>query len=125
METGSKRTILCIELWHALFVLLLLAVLGPAKLIEPDALIAGGLFMAVNFFLLSYGIALVLAPLAAKGRVKAGIALLVVKTGMFLGLLTALFSRFEIDAISFAVGFSALLLAIVFEVARSGIRLGT
>jgi len=41
--------------------------------IDPTALIAGGVFMGVNFFLLSFGIAWALTPLASKGRIKVGI----------------------------------------------------
>ena len=74
--------------------------------------------MGVNFFLLSFGIAWVLTPLASKGRVKFGIALLVFKIGFFLALLTTVFFRFHLDAISFALGFSTLIVAIVIEAAR-------
>jgi hypothetical protein len=123
MEGGSKKTILRIELWHGLMLLTLLATLGPRKLVEPGALLIGGLFMAVNFLLLSFGIAWVLTPLAGKGRVKAGVGLLVFKMAMFLGLLTTLFFRFELHAISFALGFSTLLLAILVEAVTTKIKL--
>jgi hypothetical protein len=123
MEGGSKKTILRIELWHGLMLLTLLATLGPRKLVEPGALLIGGLFMAVNFLLLSFGIAWVLTPLAGKGRVKAGVGLLVFKMAMFLGLLTTLFFRFELHAISFALGFSTLLLAILLEAVTTKIKL--
>jgi apolipoprotein N-acyltransferase len=120
MEGGSKKTILRIELWHGLMLLTLLATLGPRKLVEPGALLIGGLF---NFLLLSFGIAWVLTPLAGKGRVKAGVGLLVFKMAMFLGLLTTLFFRFELHAISFALGFSTLLLAILLEAVTTKIKL--
>jgi hypothetical protein len=123
MEGGSKKTILRIELWHGLMLLTLLAILGPRKLVEPGALLIGGLFMAVNFLLLSFGIAWVLTPLAGKGRVKAGVGLLVFKMAMFLVLLTTLFFRFELHAISFALGFSTLLLAILVEAVTTKIKL--
>jgi len=123
MEGRSKKTILRIELWHGLMLLTLLATLGPRKLVEPGALLIGGLFMAVNFLLLSFGIAWVLTPLAGKGRVKAGVGLLVFKMAMFLGLLTTLFFRFELHAISFALGFSTLLLAILLEAVTTKIKL--
>jgi hypothetical protein len=123
MEGGSKKTIVRIELWHGLMLLTLLATLGPRKLVEPGALLIGGLFMAVNFLLLSFGIAWVLTPLAGKGRVKAGVGLLVFKMVMFLGLLTTLFFRFELHAISFALGFSTLLLAILLEAVTTKIKL--
>jgi hypothetical protein len=115
METAAKKSIIRIELWHGALLLALLVTLGPARLVEPTALLAGGIFMAVNFLLLSLGIAWVLTPLAGKGRVKAGIGFLVLKIILFLGLLTALFFNFALDAISFALGFSTLILAIVLE----------
>jgi hypothetical protein len=43
---------------------------------------------------------------------------------IFLGLLSALFFRFEIDALSFAVGFSTLIVSIVFEAVRRTVALG-
>lgn len=115
METAAKKSIIRIELWHGVFLLALLVTLGPARLIDPAALLAGGIFMGVNFLLLSLAIAWVLTPLAGKGRVKAGIGFLVLKIILFLGLLTTLFFHFALDALSFALGFSTLILAIVLE----------
>jgi hypothetical protein len=123
MEAASKKTILRIELWHGLMLLGLLAILGPAKLIEPAGLLIGGLFMGGNFLLLGYGVAWVLTPLASRGRVKAGVGLLILKIAIFLALLTMLFFRFHVDAISFALGFSTLLLAILVEALRTRIKL--
>jgi len=124
MEAAARKTILRIELWHLILLLGLLAILAPSKLIHAGALLAGGIFMGVNFLLLSFGVAWVLTPLAEKGRVKAGIGLLVLKILMFLALLTTLFFRFEIDAVSFALGFSTLILAIVLESVRSAVHVG-
>jgi hypothetical protein len=115
MEIASRRTILRIELWHGILVLALFAVLGQTRIVEPVALLMGGVFMGVNFFLLSYGVAWLIGPLAGKGRLKIGIALLILKVAIFLGLLTLIFFRFAIDAISFAVGFSSLPVAILLE----------
>ena len=115
MEALAKKTILRIELWHALFLVALLLTIGRSTWIDPNALIIGGIFMGLNFFLLSYGVGWMLGPLAEKGRVRAGIALLVLKIILFLGLLTTLFFRFNLDAISFALGFSTLILAILLE----------
>ena len=123
MQGASKRTILCIELWHLIFLSALFITLGRTKIIESYALLAGGLFMGVNFFLLSYGVAWVLTPLADKGRVNAGVGLLVLKIVIFLGLLTTIFFRFDIDPISFSLGFSSLLLAIVAEAVRTNVTL--
>jgi hypothetical protein len=125
MEAASKKTILRIELWHGLMLVVLLGVLGPGKWVEPGALLMGGLFMAINFFLLSFGVALVITPLAGNGRVKVGVGLLVLKIVIFLALLTTLFFRFNIDAISFSLGFSTLVVAIFVESVRTSIKLGS
>ena len=125
MEAESKRTILRIELWHVVMLLALLVTLVPANVVEPKGLLIGGLFMGINFLLLSYGVAWVLMPLADKGRIKAGIGLLILKIAIFLALLATLFFRVQVDAISFALGFSTLLLAILVETIRTGMKLGT
>ena len=100
----------------------LLVILWPAKLIDPAALLAGGIFMGINFLLLSFGVAWLLTPLAGKGRIKAGIGLLVLKVVIFLAVLTTVFFRFDLDVLSFALGFSTLILAIVFESVRKAVR---
>ena len=125
METAAKKTILRIELWHTLLLLSLWVTLGPSKVVDPTALLIGGVFMGINFLLLSFGVAMVLTPLAGKGRVKAGVGLLVLKIIIFLGLLTALFFRFDLDVLSFALGFSTLIVAIVIEAVRKTVALGT
>ena len=125
MEAAAKKTILRIELWHAILLLSLMTTFGRSKSIDVTALLVGGVFMGVNFLLLSFGIAWVLTPLAGKGRVKAGVGLLVLKIIIFLGLLTALFFRFEIDALSFALGFSTLIVGIVIEALRRTVAVGT
>jgi hypothetical protein len=125
MEAESKRTILRIELWHVVMLLALLITLAPGKFVEAEGLLIGGLFMGVNFLLLSYGVAWVLTPLAGKGRVKAGVGLLIFKIAIFLTLLAALFFRVQVDPISFALGFSTLLLAILLEAIRTNMKLGT
>jgi hypothetical protein len=125
MEAASKKTILRIELWHVVMLLALLVTLAPGKFVEPVGLLIGGLFMGINFLLLSYGVAWVLTPLAGKGRVKAGIGLLILKIAIFLALLATLFFRVQVDAISFALGFSTLVLAILVEAIRTRMKLGT
>jgi hypothetical protein len=105
--------------------LALLITLAPGKFVEAEGLLIGGLFMGVNFLLLSYGVAWVLMPLAGKGRVKAGVGLLILKIAIFLTLLAALFFRLQVDPISFALGFSTLLLAILLEAIRTNMKLGT
>jgi hypothetical protein len=125
MPAMANKIIWRIELWHAALLLALLGALTPAQLIEPASMLVGGLFMGVNFLLLCYGVAWILTPLAGKGRVKAGVALLAVKVVLFLGLLSLLFFNFGMDAISFAAGFSTLLAAIVIEALRSDMSLRT
>jgi hypothetical protein len=118
---AAQKTILRIELWHGIFLMALLLGVGPLRMIDPAALLLGGVFMGVNFFLLSLGIAWVLTPLAGKGRIKAGIGFLVLKILFFLAVLTTVFYSWEIDAISFALGFSTLIVAILVEAARKAI----
>ncbi len=118
MEAAAKKTILRIELWQGLILFALLVTLRQTGWVDPKALVLGGVFMGINFFLLSYGVAWVLTPLAGKGRIRAGVGLLVLKIILFLGLLTTLFFRFDLDAISFALGFSTLIIAILVEVLR-------
>ena len=125
MGAAAKKTILRIELWHVVMLSALLVTLAPGKFIEPEGLLIGGLFMGINFLLLSYGVAWVLMPLAGKGRVKAGVGLLILKIAIFLVLLATLFFRVQVDALSFALGFSTLLLAILVETVRTRIGLGT
>jgi hypothetical protein len=113
-RTGAS-TILRIELWHGLLLLAAMATLGQSSLIDIRALLIGGIFMALNFFLLGFGVLWVLTPLAGRGRIRAGVSLLVLKIIIFLGLLMVIFFRFEIDGLSFALGFSTLILAVLVE----------
>lgn len=110
-----QPAVLRIELLHALLVIGMLLLLFPLQLIEPQALLIGALFMGANFLFLSYGIKWVLTPFAGKRRIKAGVSLLILKMVFFLGLLSVLLLRIQLDPMSFAVGFSSLLVAIVLE----------
>jgi hypothetical protein len=114
-QPAGTATILRVELWHGLLLLATAVTLGQSGFIEVKALLLGGVFMGVNFFLLGFGILWVLAPLASKGRVRAGVSLLILKIIIFLSLLTLLFFRFQVDGLSFALGFSTLILAILVE----------
>lgn len=118
METTARSSILRIECWHGALLLILFLLLARNSLIDGTALLAGGIFMGVNFLLLSYGVAMILTPLASKGKIGLGITLLVLKIVIFLALLTTMFFQFQLDAISFAVGFSTLIVAIVIEAVR-------
>ena len=104
-----------IELVHALLIAGLWAALAPARIVQPRAFFAGAIFMGINFLLLSCGIRWVLTPFAGRGRVRTGILLLVLKMGLFLGLVSMLFVRIQVDPLSFTLGFTSLLIAIVFE----------
>ena len=123
MIRAARTTILRIELWHGLLLLVLVLTIGRAKLLDPRALLVGGVFMGVNFLLLGFGVSWILAPLAGRGKVRLGVVLLVLKILLFLGLLTAIFFRFDLDAISFAVGFSTLILAVLVEAMLISIKL--
>ena len=124
MELTANKTILRIEMWHGLMLAALFVAMWRSKLLDPTAILLGGVFMGLNFLLLGYGVAALLTPLASRGRIKAGIGLLVLKIIIFLGLLSTLFFRFNIDGISFAVGFLTLLVAIVFETIRATVKSG-
>jgi hypothetical protein len=121
MLLPATRVVLRIELWHVGLLALLAATLTPSRFLDAKAMLLGGAFMGVNFLLLSYGVAWLLAPLASRGRIRAGVALLVLKIVLFMGLLSFVFFRFDLDAISFSIGFSTLLVAILVEAARSAI----
>ncbi len=123
MGLDPKKIILRIEAWHGILLAVLVGILSFAQWGDTLSLLAGGVFMGVNFWLLSYGIALVLTPLGRNGRVKIGVGLLALKTVIFLALLIALFSRFTLDAVSFALGVTMLILAILVEGVRTGMAL--
>lgn len=124
MELTASKTILRIETWHGLMLTGLVATGWSSKILDPTAILIGGVFMGLNFLLLGYGVASLLTPLASNGRIKAGVGLLVLKIFIFLGLLSTLFFRFKFDAISFAAGFSSLLIAIVVESIRATVKAG-
>jgi len=57
-----------IELYHGLLIIALLLLLVPVRLLEAGSLLLGGLFMGLNFLLLSQGIRRVLTPFAGKDK---------------------------------------------------------
>ena len=95
-----------VELWHGLLVLASMA-LAPLDWVEPAGLLLGGLFMGVNFLLLAVGVRWVITPFASKGRVRAGVFLLILKFCFLLGASWVLLTRIAPDALSFAVGSTA------------------
>lgn len=113
-----------IEVLHFLLVLVLWGALLPTRLVEPAALFIGAGFMAVNFLLLSCGIHWVLTAFAGRRRVRTGIGLLVLKLVLFLGLLSVLLFRVQLDPLSFTLGFSSLLVAVVADRVWASVSLG-
>ena len=107
--------ILRVELWHGTLLMFLLVLLVPLRILEAWGLLLGGMFMGVNFLLLSCGIGWVLTPFGSKGRIRAGIFLLVLKMVLLLGLVSVLFFSVRFDPISFAVGISSLLAAVTLQ----------
>ena len=88
---------------------------------EPGSILLGGAVMGANFYLLRL-ITNLLRPDAfdpeKRGRVALAVAAFVLKFGLFLGLLAALFWHLPIEGMSFALGVTLLLVACVLEVAR-------
>ena len=111
--SADPYPIMQVELWHVTLVLAFFVVLVPLGILEPYSLLLGGLFMGVNFLLLGQGIRRVLTPFAGKGRIRAGVILLTLKLLLFLGLLSAFFLKYQFDAMSFALGVTCLLVAVV------------
>ena len=89
--------------------------------IEPGSVLLGGAVMGANFYLLRL-IANLLRPdafdPAKRGRIVLAVAAFVLKFGLFIGLLAALFWRLPIEGMSFALGVTLLLVACVLEAAR-------
>ena len=106
--------------WHSLLLLLLLIGSQVMRALEPGALLLGGVFMGLNFGLLSVGIRWVLSPTASRKKQRLGMALLSVKLLLFLGLVSALFFRMNLDGVSFVVAVSSLLVASLIGTLASG-----
>ena len=106
--------------WHTLLLLLLLIGSQIMRVLAPGALLLGGVFMGLNFGLLSVGIRWALSPTASRKRQRVGMALLGLKLLLFLGLVSALFFRMDLDGVSFVVGVSSLLIASVIGTFSSG-----
>ena len=89
--------------------------------VEPGSLLLGGAVMGVNFWLLRL-ISNLLRPdalgAAKPGRAALAVAAFVLKFGLFIGMLAALFWRLPIEGMSFAIGVTLLLVACLLETAR-------
>jgi predicted benzoate:H+ symporter BenE len=88
---------------------------------EPGSVLLGGAVMGLNFWLLRL-ISNLLRPdaldPAKRGRAALAVAAFVLKFGLFIGLLAALFWHLPIEGLSFAFGVTLLLVACVIEAAR-------
>jgi hypothetical protein len=116
MKTESLGALVArVEVLQSILAIGLFGLLAPWGVLELRPLFFGVLFAGVNFFLLAFGVRLVLAPLGGKGRVRLGLILLVLKLGIFLGLLSLVLFQFRLEPLSFAAGISCLLAAIVLE----------
>lgn len=121
MDAKTRTSIWRVEALHALCLLATLALLSGAGAVDARSALLGGVFMGVNFLLLSYGAAWLLGLGGGPGRARLAAALLALKVVLFLALLTAAFRFLDFDALSFALGFSTLLLALLIEALRSGL----
>lgn len=113
--TAAEFPLLRIELVHTMLLLLIFVLMVPMRILEGGALLLGGLFMGLNFFLLGFGLRRLLRSFAEKGKIRTGILLLLLKLGLFLALVSVLFSNVQLDAASFAVGVTSLLAAVFLE----------
>ncbi len=89
---------------------------------EPGSLLLGGAVMGANFYLLRLISRLLLpasADQATRGRAGVAVAAMMLKFGLFLGLLAMLFWHVPIEGMSFAVGVTLLLVACLLEAARA------
>jgi len=110
-----------ISVVHVVLVAAAAGVAYATRWIEPASLVLGGAVMGANFYLLRL-ISNLLRPewldAARRGRAALAVAALVLKFGLFLGLLAALFWRVTLEGMSFALGVTLLLVACVVEAAR-------
>src|ERR1051326_4825535 len=97
------QTVVRIEAMHVALVAILWLALAPVKAVEPTSLLAGGIFMGINFLLLSSGIRWVLTAVAGRGRVGSGFALLFLKMAFFLGARALLLTGVRLEPLSFTL----------------------
>lgn len=107
-------------------VALLAAAVGLAlatRLMDAVSVLLGGAVMGLNLWLLRIiGRALTAAATDPQRQGQAGWALgaILLKFGLFLGLIAALFWRLPVEGMSFAVGVTLLLVACVVEAVSAG-----
>ena len=117
----TEVPVMRIELCHGLLLLALVGLSVMGHRLEPKALLLGGLFMGVNFLLLSMGIRWILTPSATKKRIRAGVILIGLKLLLILGFISLLFFRFTLDGMSFGLGVTSLLIASIIDRFFSGL----
>lgn len=117
----ARLPVLRIELCHGLLLLALAVLSVIGHMFEPKALLLGGLFMGINFLLLSVGIRWILTPFATKKRIRAGVILIGVKLLLIMGFISLLFFRFTLDGMSFGLGVTSLLIASIMDRFFSGL----
>jgi hypothetical protein len=111
----TQLPVMRIELCHGLLLLALVGLSVMGHMLEPKAVLLGGLFMGVNFLLLSMGIRWILTPAATKKRIRAGAILLGLKLLLIMGFISMLFFRFNLDGMSFGLGVTSLLIASIMD----------
>jgi hypothetical protein len=111
----TQLPVMRIELCHGLLLLALVGLSVMGHMLEPKAVLLGGLFMGVNFLLLSMGIRWILTPAATKKRIRAGVILLGLKLLLIMGFISMLFFRFNLDGMSFGLGVTSLLIASIMD----------
>lgn len=116
----SQLPVMRVELCHTLLLLALVVLSLVGHVLEPKALLLGGLFIGVNFLLLSVGIRWILTPSATKKRIRAGVILIGLKLLLIMGFISLLFFRFTLDGMSFGLGVTSLLIASIAERFFSG-----
>ena len=117
----ARLPVMRIELCHGLLLLALAVLSVIGHMFEPKALLLGGLFMGINFLLLSVGIRWILTPFATKKRIRAGVILIGVKLLLIMGFISLLFFRFTLDGMSFGLGVTSLLIASIMDRFFSGL----
>ena len=116
----TRVPVVRIELYHSLLLAGLIAFSFIAPMLEPKAVLLGGVFMGVNFLLLSVGIRWILTPTTTDKRIRAGVILLGLKLLLILGFISMLFLHFSLDGMSFGLGVTSLLIASIVDRLFSG-----
>ncbi|MBI3786283.1 MAG: hypothetical protein HY270_23080 [Deltaproteobacteria bacterium] len=93
---------------------------------EPASVLLGGAVMGTNFWLMRVIAGFLRDAIVdpqRKGSAALAVGAFILKFGLFLGLIAALFWRLPVEGMSFALGATLLLVACVVEAVRSDHRL--